>query len=86
MPEHTHCEDMLGVLSEYVDGEIDAGLCAEIDRHLAECGNCRIMVDTLRKTIILYREYGHEDVPVEAKDRLYKVLNLRTAERRTEIS
>ncbi|HEX9116691.1 MAG TPA: zf-HC2 domain-containing protein [Anaerolineae bacterium] len=86
MPEHAHCEDMLGVLSEYVDGEIDAGLCAEIDRHLAECGNCRIMVDTLRKTIILYREYGHEDVPVEAKDRLYKVLNLRTAERRTEIS
>ncbi len=76
MPEHAHCEDMLDTLSEYVDGEIDAQLCAEIDRHLAECGNCRIMVDTLRKTIILYREFGHEEVPVDAKDRLYAVLNL----------
>ncbi len=76
MPEHAHCEDMLDTLSEYVDGEIDAQLCAEIDRHLAECGNCRIMVDTLRKTIILYREFGHEELPVDAKDRLYAVLNL----------
>ena len=76
MPEHAHCEDMLETLSEYVDGEIDDQLCAEIDRHLAECGNCRIMVDTLRKTIILYREFGHEEVPLDAKDRLYAVLNL----------
>lgn len=76
MPEHAHCKDMLGTLSDYVDGEIDAELCAEIDRHLKECGNCRIMVDTLRRTVVLYREYGHAEVPADAKDRLYAVLNL----------
>lgn len=71
-----HCRDRLGILSEYVDGELDADLCAEIERHMADCGNCRVMVDTLRKTIILYHDYGHQPLPDDAKARLYAVLNL----------
>ena len=71
-----HCKDNLGILSEYVDGELSQELCAEIERHMAECGNCRVMVDTLRKTIILYRDYGHQALPEDAKARLYAVLNL----------
>jgi anti-sigma factor RsiW len=77
MSEHCKdCRDTLEILSEYIDGDLDPGLCAEIEQHMAECGNCRIMVDTLRKTVILYRDYGHEEVPADAKDRLYAVLNL----------
>jgi anti-sigma factor RsiW len=77
MSEHCKdCSETLGILSEYIDGELDECLCAEIERHMAECGNCRITVDTLRKTVILYRDYGHEEVPKEAKERLYAVLNL----------
>ncbi len=75
------CSDTLGTLSEYLDGELDEQFCAEIERHMAECGNCRIMVDTLRKTIVLYRDYGHEDVPADAKDRLYAVLGLERSSR-----
>lgn len=67
---------MLGALSEYIDGELDESLCAEIERHLADCGNCQVMVDTLRKTVILYRENGQQAVPADAKARLYAVLNL----------
>jgi anti-sigma factor RsiW len=70
------CSETFTILSEYIDGELDECLCAEIERHMAECGNCRIMVDTLRKTIVLYRDLGHEDVPEDAKDRLYAVLHL----------
>jgi anti-sigma factor RsiW len=70
------CKDTLGALSDYVDGELDERLCAEIERHMAECGDCRIVVDTLRKTIMLYRAYGHEEVPADAKERLYAVLGL----------
>ena len=70
------CENMLGVLSEYIDGELDSVLCAEISRHMADCGNCRVVVDTLRRTVLLYREEGRRDVPEDAKARLYAVLNL----------
>ena len=35
-----------------------------------------VVVDTLRKTVSLYRSYGHEDLPPDAKERLYAVLKL----------
>lgn len=70
------CSEHLNCLSEYLDGELDPALCAEIERHMAECGDCRIVVDTLRKTVSLYRRYGHEEVPADAKERLYAVLKL----------
>jgi anti-sigma factor RsiW len=70
------CRDNLGCLSEYVDGELAPELCAELERHMAECGDCRIVVDTLRKTVSLYKTYGHEEIPAEAKERLYAVLHV----------
>lgn len=73
------CKEMLGSLSGYLDGELETQLCAEIEQHMAGCGNCRVVVDTLRKTVMLYRQYGHEPVPPEAKERLYAVLKLEAA-------
>lgn len=70
------CKEMLGSLSDYIDGELELQLCAEIEQHMAGCGNCRVVVDTLSRTVSLYRECGHEPVPQEAKDRLYAVLHL----------
>lgn len=70
------CKEMLGDLSDYLDGELRAQLCAEIEQHMAECGNCRVVVDTLRKTVSLYHEHGHEPLPEDAKERLYAVLKL----------
>ena len=50
---HSNCESLLGFLSDYVDGELGAELCREIEKHIAECEDCRIVVDTTRKTIDL---------------------------------
>lgn len=70
------CQEMLGALSDYLDGELEAEWCAEIERHMSQCGNCRLVVDTLQKTVLLYRAHGHEEVPLAAKERLYAVLKL----------
>ncbi len=70
------CHDLLGDLSEYLDGEASAEVCAEIERHMAGCNQCRVVVDTLRKTISLYRTLPQPEFPAAARERLYKVLNL----------
>ena len=70
------CDALKAQLSEYIDGELDAHLCAEIEAHLAGCENCRILVDTLRKTIYLYRQQSPVEMPADVKERLYKVLDL----------
>jgi predicted anti-sigma-YlaC factor YlaD len=75
MDEH-NCQHLLGQLSDYVEGELGQAMCQEIERHLAGCQNCRIVVDTLGKTVALYRTQGQTTVPNDVEERLYKVLNL----------
>ena len=55
---------------------IDAPLCKEIREHLAECPQCCAYVDSIKKTVHLYRKWIDEDVPEEVDCRLWKVLNL----------
>ena len=70
------CQRLLEDMSDYLDGEAPAELCAEIERHLASCDDCRVVVDTLRKTITLYHELPQPELPAEARLRLYKSLDL----------
>ena len=74
--EHAICRELLGQLSDYIDGELEAALCAELEAHLAGCDNCRVMVDTLRKTITLYHAQAPSELPSDVEVRLYKVLKL----------
>lgn len=76
--EHVECQSLLGSLSDYIDGEACEEVCAEIDRHLAECENCRVVVDTLRKTISLYQVTPDDsaEVPEGVRQRLFHCLDL----------
>ena len=74
--KHEECQHLLGQLSDYVDGELGQSVCEEIERHLAGCQNCRVVVDTLRKTVMLYQSHGSDPIPGNVEERLYKVLRL----------
>lgn len=76
--DHSKCKALVGSLSDYVDGTLSIELCEEFDRHLAECQNCRIVVDTLHRTISLYHEVAADPaiVPGGVRERLFRVLNL----------
>lgn len=73
---HGHCHDLLPHLSAYLDGDAAADLCAQIDAHLAECQNCRVVVDTLARTVHLYHDLPDPDLPPDATARLLAVLGL----------
>lgn len=70
------CRHLLAGLSDYLNGEAAAEVCAEIERHLAECADCRVVVDTLRKTIYLYRTLPQPTFSQEARERLFAHLSL----------
>ncbi len=76
--EHSKCKSLLGSLSDFVDGTLGEELCEAIERHVAECQNCHVVVDTLRKTISLYHESAAEpdEVPGVVRERLFRTLNL----------
>ncbi len=74
---HENCQALLSSLSEYIDGELPQELCAEIEKHLEGCDNCRIVLNTTRRTIDLVQGPTSEEVvPDDVRDRLFKRLNL----------
>lgn len=79
MKENKNCHNLLDSLSDYVDGTISDSLCSEIEKHITSCEDCRIVVDTLKKTIYLYHatvEEGAPEVPEDVRERLYHRLDL----------
>jgi len=75
--EQHHCRDLLESLSEYIDGNLGPELCLQIERHMAGCENCRVVVDTLRKTVYLYQSTQEPvKMPGEVRERLYRSLDL----------
>ena len=77
MMDQQNCRRLLDTLSDYIDGALGKEVCAEIDKHLEDCEDCRIVVDSLRKTIYLYHTTSEPPlVPEDVKQRLYRRLNL----------
>jgi anti-sigma factor RsiW len=76
--DHAQCRQLLGSLSDYVDGDLADEICAEIERHMAGCDRCRIVVDTLRKTVELYHATADAPatVPPDVRQRLFFRLDL----------
>ena len=61
----------------FIDGELDARTCAELKKHVAACPKCRIYVDTVRRTIMLYKVNDKpKKLPAAAKQRLYATIAL----------
>lgn len=77
MHDHENCRDYLKQISDYVDGELSSGVCASLEAHLQDCENCRIVVNTLRKTIDLYHVTAiNDELPDRVRARLFARLHL----------
>lgn len=68
------CGELLKLLNAYVEGGVDPSVCGALEAHLAKCNPCRVVVDNVRKTIILYRKDKPCELPVEFRARLHAVL------------
>ena len=71
------CRRYLSSLSEYADGTLSDELCQELEAHMAVCENCRVVVNTLAKTITLYHQLPAPELPNAVKERLLAVLDLK---------
>lgn len=83
MENHTHnheeCKKYLVLLSDYVDGDLDQDLCSHLEKHMAGCEDCTIVVNTLKRTVDLYHAAGNEEgnsLPDDVKTRLFKHLSI----------
>lgn len=66
------CEELVKYLSDYLENELDTELAQAAEEHLATCENCRVVLDSTRKTILLYKQHGAVvQIPARRKGALF---------------
>jgi RNA polymerase sigma-70 factor (ECF subfamily) len=79
------CRKVHELLGDYLDRDLRDALCAELEKHLDDCPDCRVHVDSVRKVIRLYREASGNDLPVDIRIRLQDVIARARRARRGEV-
>lgn len=69
-----NCTDLLGQLTDYFDDKLSAELREEIRVHTAGCQHCRVVLNTTRQTIEVYKGSELYEVSPELRDRLHNAI------------
>jgi len=69
-----NCKGIIRELTDYLDGELPLAIKAELEQHLIGCDDCRIVVDSTRKTIEIFCRCEPVPLPEDVRSRLHSVL------------
>ena len=70
MAEHVSCQEVVELVSDYVEQALAADEAALFEQHLNFCDGCVWYVDQLRTTIASVGRIEEEDVPPETREKL----------------
>jgi len=60
--EHVTCREFVEVLTDYLEGALDADERADIERHIVICRGCSNYVEQVRSTLDLLSRLATHDV------------------------
>ncbi len=64
------CQDLVDLLSEYVDRELDPAAARQLEDHLRGCDDCTAFLNTFRRTRTMTRAAVEAAMPAEPRARL----------------
>ncbi len=72
------CEELISLISGYMDDEIDELMRDMLEEHLRECEKCAALLHTMEKTVSYSREvYRRRKVPEEVIEKVYYEIRIR---------
>jgi len=75
-----NCQDVIHDLSNYIDDELDAGLKQELESHLKDCADCKLVVDQTKKTVEIFCDSEPVDLPSDVRNRLHDAVRRKLKE------
>ena len=78
------CRQFLRELNEFLDESVSEETKDHWRKHVDECPNCFVIVDTTRKTLQVFRGTEPQEIPADVKSRLMGALERKMASRRTQ--
>jgi anti-sigma factor (TIGR02949 family) len=73
------CSQFLDELSDYLDETAQGELRQELEKHVSECPDCWVIVDTTQKTLKIYKGLEPEPLPNGLRARLMGALERKMA-------
>lgn len=70
MNQRLACRELLERLSAYLDGDLAAPECHQIDAHCRDCADCRALIQGLRDTMGLCQKAASTPVPASIRRRV----------------
>jgi anti-sigma factor RsiW len=80
------CKEFLQELTDYLDATVDAELRVKLERHITECPNCFVILDTTQKTIKVYKGVEPQAIPEEVHVRLMKAVERKIEAGKTAVN
>ncbi len=81
------CKEVVSMLSGYLNLELPADACLDVETHLAACPPCVEFAESLRKTVELCRRYRPAELPAplgrQAREQLLEAYRRMLDARRT---
>ena len=68
--DHLSCQEVVELVTDYLDGALPAQDAALFEQHLNFCEGCVWYVDQIKRTVDTLGEVREEDISPEVKDRL----------------
>jgi anti-sigma factor RsiW len=69
-----NCKKVILELTSYLDGVLDTEMRTDLELHLSRCMDCRIVVDTTRKTLQIFCNSEPVPLPEDVRKRLHTAL------------
>jgi len=69
-----NCESVIREISNYIDGDLELAVKQELERHLEDCGECKMVVDQTRLTVNVFCDSKAIELPADVKARLHEAL------------
>ena len=67
VPEKRRCNDLVGLLADFVEHHLPPQEHAALERHLAACPRCVAQLKTYKSTVSLLRSIKEDDLPPELR-------------------
>jgi Putative zinc-finger len=68
------CQHVFREISNYIEGEVDAGLRVRMEAHFKECAHCTAILDGTRNVLRLVGDGEVFELPAGFSQRLYRKL------------
>ena len=69
-PDDLSCQELVELVTDYLEDALPAEERARFDAHLAECPGCHRYLEQMRATIATAGRLRESDLPPELEDRL----------------